>query len=108
MDAQPQFRVRVLLLNDATACTLDFASPFDVTCVTPDSNAQPQQKLFENLDAPITVSVAASRISIAGRPYEHEDRHAVQIDMDHKLETGVRLGELRQATPDLDYDPQAS
>ena len=83
-DAQPQFWVRVLLLNDATACTLDFASPFDVTCVTPDSNSQPQEEFFENLDAPprptwdsqrrgrgpVPVTVSAGKISIAGQPFD--------------------------------------
>lgn len=80
----PQFRVRVLLLNDATACTLEFASPFDVTCVTPDSNSQlpqgmakpTQQKLSENLGAPpggrgpVPVTISAGKISIAGQPFD--------------------------------------
>ena len=86
MDAQPQFWVRVLLLNDATACTLRFTSPFDVTCVTPDSNSQPQQKLsagsldtgrpqrdepdFEDLNAPITVTLSAGKINVAGQPFD--------------------------------------
>ena len=78
MDAQPQCWVRVLLLNDATTCTLDFASPFDVTCVTPDSNSQPQQKLsagspkwdFQYLDAPITITVSAGKINVAGQSFD--------------------------------------
>jgi stage II sporulation protein D len=78
MAAQPQFWVRVLLLNDAAACTLDFASPFDVSCVSPDSNSQPQQRLsagspkweFQDLDAPIPVTVSAGRINVAGQPFD--------------------------------------
>jgi stage II sporulation protein D len=76
MDAQPQFWVRVLLLNDAAACTLKFTSPFDVTCTTPprgrgpDSSSQPHQGFFENLDTPIFVTVSAGKISIAGQPFD--------------------------------------
>jgi len=78
MDAQPQFWVRVLLLNDATTCTLDFASPFDVTCVTPDSNSQPRTNWSPAPRAtspsggtrPVAVELARGKINVAGQPFD--------------------------------------
>ncbi len=44
---------------------------------------------------------------IAGPPYrvgpDDEQRYAVQIDMDHKLDKGVYLDDLRKAVPDLQH-----
>lgn len=59
-----------MLLNDATASTLEFTSPFDVTGPASDSNSQPQQRLLQDLDAPVLVTVSAGKINIAGRPFD--------------------------------------
>lgn len=62
MDIEPQFWVRVLLLEDITGCTLKTVSAFSVI------NAQTQgtEARFEEVGASINIRTAAGRIAVGG------------------------------------------
>ena len=62
MNIEPQFWVRVLLLDDITGCTLKTVSPFSVINV----QTQATEARFEKLDAPINIRTASGRIAIDG------------------------------------------
>jgi stage II sporulation protein D len=65
MDIEPQFWIRVLLLDDARACLLKASSSFAVL--------EPQTKTavayFDRLTVPAIVEVFGGRIVIAGQPF---------------------------------------
>ena len=65
MDIEPQFWVRVLLLDNVRACTLKTASPFTVL----DAQTTTGQAYFDQADVPINISVSAGKITIAGRSF---------------------------------------
>jgi len=62
MDIEPQFWVRVLLLEDITGCTLKTVSAFSVI------NAQTQgtEARFEEVGASINIRTAAGKIAVGG------------------------------------------
>ncbi len=63
MDVEPQFWVRVLLLDDVPECSLKADSSFSII------NAQTQmlEGLFGQIDEPIKATVSAGRITVGGR-----------------------------------------
>ena len=72
MDIEPEFWIRVLLLDDVTACTLKTVSPFSVLN---DQTALPAQKTeirYNQTNVPINLELVNSRIAINGRTLENE------------------------------------
>jgi len=65
MDIEPQFWVRVLLLDDTSTCTLMVSSSFAVL----DHQTQTEEAHFGRLDVPTNVEISAGRIVIAGQPF---------------------------------------
>jgi stage II sporulation protein D len=68
MDIGPKFWVRVLLLDNATACTLKVESPFAVL----DAQTQATEARFEQSDLPAEVTISEGRIAVAGRLFPSE------------------------------------
>jgi len=60
MDIEPQFWVRVLLLDDTADCALKTYSPFTVL----DPNTQTRRAYFAGADEPLRLSISAGRITI--------------------------------------------
>jgi len=65
MDIEPKFWIRVLLLDNIRVCTLTMPSSFSV--INP--RAAARQARFDQIDTPITVSIFAGEITIAGRSF---------------------------------------
>jgi len=65
MDIEPEFWVRVLLLDNTKACTLMTSSSFTVL----DPQTQTTEAHFGQLDVPTNVEIAAGRIVIAGQTF---------------------------------------
>ena len=65
MDTEPQFWVRVLLLENAQHCTLKINSPF--TVLNPQTLTT--QARFDRTAATINVSASAGRINLAGQTF---------------------------------------
>ncbi len=68
MDIDPQFWIRVLLLDNVEACTLKIASSFVVL----DAQTQATEAYFNQSDAPEEVTISGGRIAISGRPFTGE------------------------------------
>ena len=72
MDIEPQFWVKVLLLDNVEACTLKIASSFSIT---DDPNLQtllPTAR-FDQVDAPISIQLINGEITIGGRPFMNDE-----------------------------------
>jgi stage II sporulation protein D len=67
MDIEPEFWIRVLLLDDVTACTLQTVSKFSV--INDNQQSQTTKARFEQINEPIRIELNDSRISIAGRAF---------------------------------------
>jgi len=65
MDAEPQFWVRVLLLDDARICSLKTLSSFVVL----DARTNNTQARFDRLDDPTNICLTESKITIAGTSF---------------------------------------
>ncbi len=65
MDIEPEFWVRVLLLDNTKACKLMVPSSFAVL----DTQTQAAEAHFDRLDVPTNVEIAAGRIVIAGQTF---------------------------------------
>ena len=65
MDVEPQFWVRVLLLENVRACTLKTASPFSI--INPQT--QTRQAYFDNGGVPASINISAGKITIAGQSF---------------------------------------
>ncbi len=63
MDIEPQFWIRVLLLDDTKSCTLTAPSPFVVL----DAQTQTTEAYFDQSDSPANITISAGRIAISGR-----------------------------------------
>ncbi len=61
MDAEPQFWIKVLLLNDVNNCTLRINSPFSVL----NQNAQIKQIHFD-FNQPTEIKITAGKIAVGG------------------------------------------
>ena len=68
MDIEPQFWIRVLLLDSARSCTLKVASSFAVL----DAQTQTTEAYFNQSDAPANITISAGRIAISGRAFTGE------------------------------------
>ncbi len=66
MDIEPQFWVRVLLLDDVTECTIKIASPFSV--ISYDPRAPGVRNYFDRVNVPLRAEMSAGTITIAGQP----------------------------------------
>ncbi|GAF96846.1 unnamed protein product, partial [marine sediment metagenome] len=66
MDIEPQFWVRVLLLDDVTDCTLKIASPFSVINFDPLRGGV--RNYFDRVDVPLKAEMSAGTITVAGQP----------------------------------------
>ncbi len=65
MDIEPQFWIRVLLLDDVKALKLKVVSSFGVL----DAKTQTTQARFDRPALPVSVVISAGRITIAGRSF---------------------------------------
>jgi len=72
MDIEPQFWVRVLLLDNVETCTLKIESSFSIT---DDPNLQTQLPIarFDQIDAPISIQLINGEITIGGRPFMNDE-----------------------------------
>ena len=72
MDIEPQFWVKILLLDNVEACTLKIASSFSIT---DDPNLQTQLPTarFDRIDAPINIRLINGEITIGGRPFMNNE-----------------------------------
>ncbi|MCP4257612.1 MAG: SpoIID/LytB domain-containing protein, partial [Planctomycetes bacterium] len=72
MDIEPQFWVRVLLLDDIETCTLNIQSSFSIT---DDPNLQTQLPTahFDKIETPIDIQLVNGQISIGGRTFMHDE-----------------------------------
>ena len=66
MDIEPEFWVRVLLLNDVTECTLKIASPFSV--ISHDPRVPGVRNYSDRLNVPLKIEMSAGTITVAGQP----------------------------------------
>ncbi|MBL7152462.1 MAG: SpoIID/LytB domain-containing protein [Phycisphaerae bacterium] len=71
--SQPKQLVRVLLLNDAGACTLRFSSSFDVAAGTADGAPGGRKEHFENNGRPIEIAMLGQTITIDARTIEADE-----------------------------------
>jgi len=65
MDIDPQFWIRVLLLDSDEVCTLKIESSFVVL----DAQTQAVEARFNQIDEPTEVTITGGRIAISGRPF---------------------------------------
>ena len=72
MDIEPQFLVKVLLLDNVEACTLKIDSSFSIA---DDPNLQTQLPTarFDQIDAPISIRLINGEITIGGRPFMNDE-----------------------------------
>jgi stage II sporulation protein D len=68
MDIEPQFWIRALLLDSASACTLKVPSSFAVL----DAQTQAAEAYFNQSNAPADITISAGRIAISGRVFTGE------------------------------------
>ena len=68
MDIEPQFWIRVLLLDSAGACTLKVESSFVVL----DAQTQTTEAHFNQTDALAEITISGGRIAVYGRPFTGE------------------------------------
>jgi len=72
MDIEPQYWVRVLLLDDINNCTLKISSAFSITNGDPNVQTQTPAVSFDRMDSPVHMQSTYEGISIAGRTYTDE------------------------------------
>jgi len=72
MDIEPQFWVRVMLLDDVKTCTLKINSSFSIT---DDPNLQTllPTACFDQIDAPLSVELLNGSITIGGRHFMNNE-----------------------------------
>jgi len=73
MDIEPQFWVRVLLLDDVEVCRLKITSPFSIINEDPDPRTQTKEVRFEKIDGPISIKLTEGRITIAGQTFPNDE-----------------------------------
>ncbi|MHC4488742.1 MAG: SpoIID/LytB domain-containing protein, partial [Planctomycetota bacterium] len=72
MDIEPRFWVRVLLLDNVTACTLKSASPLSVTNEDPNPQTPTIRAHLDQIDARIDIQLTNGIITISGRPFTND------------------------------------
>lgn len=78
MGIEPEFWVKVLLLDDVQQCTFYTSSGFEVV----DAESQTRQVQSDPQDWPIKVEISSGKITIAGRPLQ-SDRVVILPDAPH-------------------------
>jgi len=68
MDVEPQFWIRVLLLDNVGACTLKAESSFSVL----DAQTQATEARINQSDVPVEIAISGGRIAVSGRPFTSE------------------------------------
>ena len=69
MDTDPQYWVRVLLLNDINDCTLEITSAFGVDNADPNLQKQDESAGFEKPDGPVNIRLVDNKIEISGKSF---------------------------------------
>jgi stage II sporulation protein D len=72
MDIEPQFWIRVLLLDDVTACTLKTASSFSIIIDQTDPQAQNTKVILNQSNVPISLELTDDGITIAGQTFAYD------------------------------------
>ena len=72
MDIESQFWIRVLLLDDVTACTLKIVSPFSVLNDQTASQTQITETRFNQTNIPISLELTNGRITIDDQAFANE------------------------------------
>lgn len=72
MDIEPQFWIRILLLDDITACTLKTVSPFSI--INDQTNPQTQNTAvrLNQSNVPIDIELTDGEITIAGQTFAYD------------------------------------
>jgi stage II sporulation protein D len=65
MDIEPQFWIRVLLLDNAGVCTLKVGSPFVIL----DARRQTAEARFNQSGAPVEITIYRGEIAVSGCPF---------------------------------------
>ncbi len=73
MDIEPQFWVRVLLLENITDFTINIDSPFSVSTLGPDLQIETLVARFDKLEGPSKVHVSAGMITLAGQTFSSKE-----------------------------------
>jgi len=68
MDVEPQFWIRVLLLDNVGACTLKAESSFSVL----DAQTQATEARINQSDVLVEIAISGGRIAVSGRPFTSE------------------------------------
>jgi len=68
MDVEPQFWIRVLLLDNVGACTLKAEASFSVL----DAQTQATEARINQSDVPVEIAISGGRIAVSGRPFTSE------------------------------------
>ena len=72
MDIEPEFWIRVLLMDDVTACTLKTVSPFSVLSDKTILPTQITETRFNQTEAPINIELTSGIITIDGQTFANE------------------------------------
>lgn len=73
MGGQPGQLVRVLLLNDVTACTVKVGSSFEAVVETASAMGEGRKRHFENSDGVIEIALSGGTIMIGGEAFEGDE-----------------------------------
>jgi len=79
MDIEPRYWVRVLLLDNVTACALKTVSPLSVTNENPNPQTPTTAARFDQINERIDIQLTNGIISIAGQPITN-DRAIISPD----------------------------
>jgi stage II sporulation protein D len=72
MDIEPQLWIRVLLLDDVTACTLKTVSPFCIIEDRTDPQIQNTEARFKQINVPISIELTNDGITIADQTFAYD------------------------------------
>jgi stage II sporulation protein D len=72
MDIKPEFWIRVLLLEDVSACTLKSVSPFSVLNNETTLPTQIPEARYDKINVPISLELTNSRITVDGQVFTNE------------------------------------
>jgi stage II sporulation protein D len=73
MDIEPEFWIRVLLLDDVSACILKTVSPFSVINDQADPQTQNAEARFNQINVPISLELINGGITIAGQTFANDE-----------------------------------
>ena len=72
MDIDPQYWVRVLLLDDVNNCMVEIPSAFSINNGDPDLQKQVELVGFGNIEGPINIRLIDGEITISGKTFSDE------------------------------------